>query len=203
MCRVTEAPGDVPWLADMDIGRHSAPSFEAAWTIASMRSTEAFLARSLIWRRQPTGSAGVAGVRPAEGVEHLRLPGAQVLGQRTSRRARVGSRSADRRAVRWPEHAAFMDGLVNTGLVVLGGPLDANRGVPRRSRVEADLRPIECRVGRTRLGRSGQGQPPRSSVPDTAKVRSDRPAGRRPVPSPRARAPRTVREPRSAGTVSQ
>jgi len=23
----------------------------------------------------------------------------------------------------WPEHAAFMDGLVNTGFVVLGGPL--------------------------------------------------------------------------------
>ena len=24
---------------------------------------------------------------------------------------------------RWPEHAAFMDGLVETGVVVLGGPL--------------------------------------------------------------------------------
>jgi len=27
----------------------------------------------------------------------------------------------------WPEHAAFMDGLVDAGFVVLGGPLDPMR----------------------------------------------------------------------------
>jgi hypothetical protein len=29
----------------------------------------------------------------------------------------------------WPEHAAFMDGLVDAGLIVLGGPLEDERRV--------------------------------------------------------------------------
>ena len=28
---------------------------------------------------------------------------------------------------RWDEHAAFMDGLVDTGFILLGGPLDGDR----------------------------------------------------------------------------
>jgi uncharacterized protein YciI len=36
---------------------------------------------------------------------------------------RVGPVAAARGAVGWTEHAAFMDGLVDSGLIVLGGPL--------------------------------------------------------------------------------
>ena len=66
----------------------------------------------------------------------------------------------------WPEHAAFMDGLVDSGFIVLGGPLadETARRTPSRpsrrtpsaprSRAIRGARRI-CRSTRSTRGRSG------------------------------------------------
>jgi hypothetical protein len=38
----------------------------------------------------------------------------------------------------WPEHASFMDGLVDAGFVVLGGPLDDERRVVHAVEAESE-----------------------------------------------------------------
>ena len=46
--------------------------------------------------------------------------------------------------VDWPAHARFMDGLVDTGLIALGGPLEGTRDVLLIFRAGSETEITEC-----------------------------------------------------------
>lgn len=49
-----------------------------------------------------------------------------VFAVRTARGARWDGARDNREQAYWDEHAAFMDGLVEKGVVILGGPIDSD-----------------------------------------------------------------------------